>query len=191
MVVGRGRGRGVMDAIDIIKAEHRNLDRVLGVLGESLDHLSTDGPKPNLDLLFSIVYYVRVFPDKLHHPKEEQFLFPALLRQRPELSGVVQELERQHALGAQSLDRLDAALKAFDRDYPKGLEALHDAGRSFIRAQREHMGVEEREILPAARACLKGKDWGPISQAFAKNTDPVFGENIDVGFRVLFNRITR
>jgi branched-chain amino acid transport system ATP-binding protein len=179
------------DAIEIIRTEHKNLDRVLGVLDEALGRLSATGPKPNLDLLFSIVYYVRVFPDKVHHPKEEQALFPALRRHRPELGAVVDELERQHARGTQSLDRLDTALKAFDQDYPKGLDALLDAGRSFVRAQREHMGLEEREILPAAKACLTAEDWAPIKRTFAANADPLFGENIEAGFRSLFTKITR
>jgi hypothetical protein len=52
-------------------------------------------------------------------------------------------------------------------------------------------GVEEREVLPAARACLKDDDWKPIRRAFAKNTDPVFGEHIEMGFRALFDRTTR
>jgi len=51
--------------------------------------------------------------------------------------------------------------------------------------------VEEREVLPAARACLKDDDWKPIRRAFAKNTDPVFGEHIEMGFRALFDRTTR
>lgn len=178
-------------AIEIIQTEHRNFDRVLGVLGEALDRLAADGPKPNLDLLFSIVYYVRVFPDKVHHPKEEQVLFAALRRHRPALCTVIDELERQHASGSQGLARLDEALKAFDRDYPRGLDALRDAGRDYIRSQRDHMGLEEREILPAAKACLTAEDWVPIRRAFGANTDPLFGDNVDAGFRALFARITR
>ena len=179
------------DAIEIIRAEHRNLDAVLGVLGKALDQLSAEGPKPNLDLLFSIVYYVRVFPDKLHHPKEETVLFPALRRRQPALAPVMDELEVQHQRGRESLEQLDGVLKAFDRDYPKGLDGLRQAGHAFIRSQREHMGIEEREILPAAEACLDDRDWPPIRRAFGTNVDPLFGENVEAGFRALFERITR
>ena len=179
------------DAVQIIRMEHRNLDLVLGALAEALDHLSVDGSKPKLDLLFSIVYYVRVFPEKVHHPKEEQVLFPALRRHRPEFGPVIEELERQHAAGAKDLDRLDAALKAFDRDYPKGLDALLEAGRNFVQSQRQHMGLEEREIIPAAKECLTDEDWVPIRRAFGANADPLFGENVEAGFRALFAKITR
>jgi hemerythrin-like domain-containing protein len=34
-------------------------------------------------MLGRIVYYVRVFPDCFHHPKEEKFLFPALRSRDP------------------------------------------------------------------------------------------------------------
>jgi branched-chain amino acid transport system ATP-binding protein len=184
------------DAIEIIRSEHRNLDKVLGVLSDLLDRLDNAGPKPNLEPLFSIVYYVRVFPDKLHHPKEEKFLFPLLRRHRPDLSPVIEELERQHELGRESLESLQKALQDFDRDYPKGFDELLSTGKSFVRSQREHMGIEEREILPAAKEWLaenrlENAEWTPLQRAFEHNSDPLFGENVEAGFRTLFERITR
>lgn len=51
-----------------------------------------------------------------------------------------------------SAERLDAAIKAFDRDYPKGLDALHDAECSFVRSPREHRGWKSgRSCRPPGR----------------------------------------
>lgn len=66
------------DAIEIIHRDHVNLDQFLNVLETVVDGLVPDQPKPNLELLYSAVYYTRVFPDRCHHPKEERYLFGAV-----------------------------------------------------------------------------------------------------------------
>ena len=65
------------DAIEIIHHDHVNLDRFLNVLETAVDGLAPDQPKPNLEPLYSAAYYIRVFPDRCHHPKEERYLFGA------------------------------------------------------------------------------------------------------------------
>jgi len=66
------------DAIEIIHHDHVNLDRFLNVLETAVDGLAPDQPKPNLEPLYSAAYYIRVFPDRCHHPKEERYLFGAV-----------------------------------------------------------------------------------------------------------------
>ena len=66
------------DAIEIIHHDHVNLDRFLNVLETAVDGLAPDQPKPNLEPLYSAAYYIRVFPDRCHHSKEERYLFGAV-----------------------------------------------------------------------------------------------------------------
>ena len=180
------------DAIETIKTEHRNIDRVLAALEDSVAGLAAAGTKSDLDLLYSTLYYIRVFPDKLHHPKEEEYLFKALRRRQPDSAALLDELEKkQHAEGGRLIAELERALTAYDRTYPDGLVVLQEATRTYVDAQREHIAKEEREVLPLARQSLNEEDWGDISGAFATNSDPMFGDNLETGFRALFERITR
>lgn len=182
------------DAIDIIHRDHVNFDRVLTVLDaevEALHRGKAAGRKPDMELLFSIVYYMQVFPERMHHPKEERFLFPALAGAGPETRAVIERLQRQHAEGEERIAELQAAMKRVDEAYPEGVDELRAVAQAYIAYQREHMGVEERELLPKAREVLKDDDWPAINRAFARDSDPVFGENLETGFRALYDRITR
>ena len=179
------------DAIEIILRDHVNLDRVLNVLETVVDGLAPDQAKPDLEPLYSAVYYIRVFPDRCHHPKEERYLFRALRARCPETAELIERLEEQHGEGARLTDALDAALKAFDGGYPAGLEELRAAVRVFVDFQREHIALEERELIPVARNHLEPADWGAINRAFGTDSDPLFGENMETGFRVLLEKITR
>ena len=53
----------------------------------------------------------------------------------------------------------------------------------------QHMRLETKVILPAARQHLTAADWVEIDKAFAKNGDPRFAVDNDEEFRALFARI--
>lgn len=179
------------EGIEVIQREHRNYDRVLAALEAAVARLPERGPKPGLELLASVIYYIRVFPEKLHHPKEEQYLFAPLRRRCPDAAALLDELEAQHHEGGELIERVDRALQAYERDEPGGRAALQQAARAFVEMQRRHIGLEERELLPLARERLSEAEKRAMDGAFAKNTDPLFGENLEAGFRALFERITR
>ena len=89
------------------------------------------------------------------------------------------------------IDALDAALKAFDGAYPDGLEELRATVRAYADFQRRHIDLEERELIPVAHNHLEPADWGAIYRAFGTDSDPLFGENMETGFRALWEKITR
>ncbi len=191
------------NAIERIQSEHSDYARVLSCLLAvvkylqacdrqrlaAVGHMVRARRAPNLDLLFSIIYYIRVFPDKFHHPKEERHLFTAVRNRSPETGTVLDRLVRQHATGKRQIDELDTALKAYERRYPDGLDALSAAAECFVAGQRDHMRLEEEEVIPVAKAMLNEEDWRAIDDAFAGNADPLFGENLAAGVHALHDRI--
>lgn len=180
------------DAIDIIHKDHMNLARVLKVLEDAVAPGAPDAPpkKPNFELLERILYYVRVFPDRCHHPKEEKFLFPALAGEGGEIGEVIAELQRQHVEGERMTAALVEQMHAAEAGFPDGLDELRDAIGAYAAFQRNHIALEESKILPRAREILADADWGAINRAFAADHDPLFGDNVETGFRALFNKIT-
>ena len=191
------------NAIEKIQVEHSDYARVLSCLLTAVGNLRKQESQrltpqghqlrakvaPKLDLLYSIVYYIRVFPDKFHHPKEERHLFKAVRNRSREMTETLDLLVRQHAMGKQQVDELDAALKAYEKQYPKGLDDLAAAAERFVALQREHMYLEEDKVIPVAKAVLTEEDWREIDDAFAGNSDPLFGENLATAFHSLHDHI--
>ena len=56
-------------------------------------------------------------------------------------------------------------------------------------AQREHMNLETKAIMPASQKHLTDEDWAEVARAFAENGDPRFPVDADEEFRQLFSRI--
>jgi len=178
-------------AMGALKTEHRNLAQVLSCLDQEIKRLRSHDEKPDLDLLFSIVYYIRVFPDRYHHPKEDEYLFKILRQRADGVDGVLNELEQEHARFAGLLIALEQALRDYDQGYPKGLDALERQVGEYLEFQWQHMKKEEEQVLPIAEKAFKDEDWAAMNNAFLRHDDPMFGENVRAGFEALRHRIVK
>lgn len=174
---------------DSIRDEHRNIDRVLGCLAELLEGMQGPRGKPKFELLTSIIYYLRVFPYRFHHPKEDQHLFRLLRRRQPSLAPTLDALEREHKEGDRMLEELGGAVDACAESWPQGCEQLFALAATYLEHERKHMQREETEVLPAARRHLLPEDWDDIAHAFSGHADPLFGDRLETGFRALYRHI--
>lgn len=177
---------------NVIHLDHINFDRVLNVLQDTVSELVDGNSKDRQkqDLLYSIIYYIRMYPDQVHHPKEEKHLFPIMLQKCPDARDLIDRLKAQHSMGEQRVGELNDALNAFVKSPEDTKDQLKDAASKFIAFQRDHIGLEERELLPKAYDVLSDDDWEQIEKAFKSNSDPLFGENIETAYQSLFQRIT-
>ena len=176
-------------ALAALNDEHRSLAAV--ILG--LEHLVREardrGAEPQFPLLKAILHYILEFPEKLHHPKEEAYLFAKLRLRTSEFDATLDELARQHESGHEAVLAMDRALAAYEADPVGGLEAFAAAVTHFAATEWPHMSLENKVIFPAARMHLTGEDWKEIAAAFAANGDPRFSVDNDEEFRSLFARI--
>ena len=62
-------------ALEIIREEHRTLAAVLHGLKFMVQEIRSGQAPADFDLFRAMVYYIDAYPERLHHPKEEQFLF--------------------------------------------------------------------------------------------------------------------
>lgn len=177
-------------AISVIVDEHRSLASVLHALRKVLNGASAANTLPDFAMLHQLVRYIRQFPEKLHHPKENTYLF-AKLRQRTHTVDVaLATLDEQHADRA-TLDALESALRRFEQTGAAGEQDFSHALDAYTTAQWQHMSLEEQVILPAAKEYLRAEDWQEISLAFSTNGDPRLCTGTHDEFRAMFAEIAR
>ena len=176
-------------ALAILRDEHRSLAAVAHGLELLAREARMQGRPPRFDLLRAIVYYIREFPEKQHHPKEDAHLFRKLRERTGEFNETLAELEQQHRDGHRLVDDLEQAVTRYEADPEGGFEPFEQAVARFVASQESHMRLETRVILPAAFEHLTPEDWDEIGRAFAENGDPRFSADTDEEFRQLFIRI--
>ena len=175
-------------ALTIIRDEHRALASVLKGLQYLLDPVHSGRQKPDFALMKAILAYIEHFPDRLHHPKEDQYLFPVLRERDPSVCVVLDELERQHHSGPDVIARVAQAMRDCEANASQ-LASLKQAVDDYADFQWSHMRKEEQEIRPAAERALLPADWELIDAAFKSNNDPLVGVERQQEFRELFRRV--
>lgn len=176
-------------ALTIILDEHRSLASVIHGLRFLIREMKEKGKEPNFKLLWAMVFYVETFPQRLHHPKENAYLFRKLRERTHEADEITAELEKQHADGDRHVKDLELALGRFEAGAPDGLERFAAAAETFANEVTRHMAMEENRLLPLAKKYLTSEDWAQIADAFSENGDPRFDHESDQEFRHLFTRI--
>jgi hemerythrin-like domain-containing protein/nucleotide-binding universal stress UspA family protein len=181
-------------AIAIIQDEHRSLAAVVRAL-EALVDAAAKGQAPiDEKLVRAMLRYIESFPETLHHPKEDAYLFRCLSLRTQEFDAAISQLRAEHAAGDGLLQEMQSALDAWvaasgEVAKQQAVLALVAAVGRFAEAQWSHMNLEENTILPAARAHLTSDDWKEIHAAFAANGDPRFDTELDDDFKRLYARI--
>src|SRR6185436_20752280 len=126
-------------AINRIKAEHRALACILGAIQVLVARYREPDTAPDFELLDLMLRYIENVPDRLHHPKEDQVLFPALMRNSPAALQLIDRLERDHARGEPMIAALRGAFDAFSVGAANGLNRLATAVDDFAESYWDHM----------------------------------------------------
>jgi nucleotide-binding universal stress UspA family protein len=177
-----------IQAIGIIRDEHRSLAAVMHAWLHLIKTAREQGTTPDPALMQAMVHYIQTFPVALHHPKEEGYLFRLLRERTSEVNADLDELERQHERDQQLVAKLaETVTRHTAGEAP--IEEIEQAVSRYAAFIWEHLGREEGVILPAAQRHLTDADWKEINAAFSENQDPRFGADTDAEYRRLFSRI--
>jgi hemerythrin-like domain-containing protein len=181
-----------MSAYEVAAATIRYEHHTLGLVVEALQRLLTDIEKqyaePDFALFAAALYYIEDFPERCHHPKEDEYLFNALRRRTAEFNATLDELQADHIRSGRMVTYMERSLVRFQAGVADGLARFKEAVDAYVVMLRQHMHTEEI-VIERARDILSGEDWQRIAEAFGANADPLFGANGREEFRKLYLRI--
>ena len=173
-----------------IREDHASLAAVLHSLRLMLDQGPGDEPAAFFDVMRAMLFYIDEFPERQHHPKESQWLFPKVAERSPEAAQAIERLEREHVGGEAAVRELQHLLLGWELMGETRHQAFADALQHYIHFYLEHMRLEEAVVLPAAQQHLDAADWAAMDAAFASNTNPLAqGPARDPAYDRLFTRI--
>jgi len=175
-------------ALRIIYDEHRSISAVLSGLKSLAQMVQEAKLRPEFKAFRAMIYYIDAFPERMHHPKEDEHLFARLLQRMPDTRALVEGLSAEHVRGRQLVRDLEQTLLEFEETWPKGVEKFTAAIDAYAQFHWQHMNKEEKELLPLAQRALLAQDWDAIAAAFAGNADPI-ADLREKDFATLFQRI--
>ncbi|WP_027474890.1 hemerythrin domain-containing protein [Curvibacter gracilis] len=178
------------ECIKVIQEEHTALAAMLRSMLMMLDRGPGDEPESFFDVMRAMLFYIDEFPERLHHPKESDLLFPRVARHSPHVMTVVEQLERDHMKGETAVRELQHLLLAWELMGDGRRKRFEDELRRYIDFYLDHMRLEETVIIPEARKVLDEGDWKALDEAFLSNADPLVNPSLrDPAYDRLFTRI--
>jgi len=175
------------DAIAMWHAEHVDYSRLLDVLEEQVAAFHA-GRDPNYSLMLDVVSYLRHFPDRFHHPREDA-AFARLVELDPRLQLPINRLLQEHRVIAAAGEELLKRLNEVVDGASIARETLEAAAAVFLVYYRYHMATEEMEVLPRAAKMLTRDDWRIVASAVSSAPDPLFGDGVEERYRELRKQI--
>ena len=178
--------------LDIIRDEHSSLAAMLQSMRMMVDRGPGDDPRNFFEVLRAMLFYIDEFPERRHHPKESQLLFPRVVRAAPEVGLAIARLDRDHEYTERAVRDVQHLLLAWEllgesRRKPFTIEFTR-----YVNLYLEHMRLEESDVLPVAERLLSQADWDELDAEFEKNCDPLTGKyQPDPVYEALFSRIVR
>ena len=178
------------ECIKVIQEEHTALAAMLRSMLMMLDGGPGDEPENFFDVMRAMLFYIDEFPERLHHPKESDLLFPRVARHSPHVMTVVEQLERDHMKGETAVRELQHLLLAWELMGEGRRKRFEDELRRYLDFYLDHMRLEETVIIPEARKVLDEGDWKALDEAFLSNADPLVNPSLrDPAYDRLFTRI--
>lgn len=178
-----------MEALNIISAEHRGMWRLLTALDSIGHEMQGSGASAPAEVVVLMLDYLDSYIDRMHHPKEDEFLFRVLRERSAEAAKDIDRLQREHEAGPEHLAALRQLALAVGRGDKESRKQFFASLTTFTAMLQQHIRSEETTVMPLARKVLTADDWKEIDAAFLDNDDPLFGTTAKAEFAELKARI--
>jgi hemerythrin-like domain-containing protein len=173
--------------IDVMRQEHRNIEKLLLVLERELSVFDRT-ERPDYEVVWAVISYFKVYPDAYHHPQEEM-VFKKLAARDPAAAAKIGDLAAEHRSGSERLRRVAHAVEFVLKDQEVLRQTVDDIIRDFIAQERRHIAMEERDFFPAAVKALRPQDWAEIAMTLTDRKDPLFSEIAEARFELVRKHI--
>ena len=148
------------DVLDQLLREHRELEKLIAVLGQQLLMLE-NGKTPDFNTLKTVFQYFGNYPDLLHHPKED-LVYDRLKQRDPALAAGISGIVAEHFELEAMTRRVAGLVAALMRPGLAPDDGLVELGRAYVDFHRRDIAVEETELFP--RTLVKSRSLNNASQ---------------------------
>lgn len=160
--------RSTVKPTDLLKQEHRAIERALNVLEREL-RCAERGEQVRFKTLHDALWFIRAFADQCHHNKEEELLFPAMERKGfPRSAGPLAVMLHEHDAGRSHVRAMDESLERYEGGETQALATFTHHARAFIGLLREHIQKEDRILFEMADQHLSFADQEQLYLEFLK-----------------------
>lgn len=147
-----------------------------------------DGDDTDFELLHDVMHYMTVYPDAVHHPKEDR-IYAELKAVRPDLSVGFDRITVDHRNIAELGIRLRHELASVNAGGIVRRKAVVADTLRYVNTLRGHMQWEELDLFRRIEEMVAEGHELIEASTFLQTSDPVFGPEVEANFSRLFDSL--
>ena len=163
-------------SIRIIHDEHSALTAMLRSMGMLVQRGPQDRPEQFFDVLRAMLFYMDEFPERLHHTKETELLFPPVAARSAATREVIAQLTHEHDVGEAKVRELQHLLLGWELLGDSRRAEFEEALKAYVDFYLTHIRLEESVVIPEALKVLDDADWMLLDTAFTTQSNPITGK---------------
>ena len=154
-----------MKPTEQMKEEHEGIKLMLRVLEKILSNTE----KINQEHLAKILEFLKGFVDKCHHGKEEDLLFPAMVKAGvPKEGGPIAVMLVEHEQGRGYIRNMSEAFDRLRKGDGKALGKIAENGEDYIARLAQHIEKENNILFAMADKVLSTSTQDELEEGFEK-----------------------
>lgn len=177
-------------SLEIIQKEHEHLSIVIQAMLSFVRSIKGGNENQDLKIFRTMLYYITEYPERIHHPKEDQILFAKIKERTHQLDNELDALSEQHSNGELLVHRLHDALLRYEFGGMEAFQHFHALVEQYAHFYYAHMRTEEERILPIAKLILNDADWKVVDASFIKNQEMMDETGQRYNYEQLFAQIS-
>ena len=166
-----------------LREDHRNMNLVLNILDDLVEQMDA-GKDPDFELFDEIMRYMTVYPDAVHHPKED-IVYEQLRAKRPDLTERLDHVPDDHSDIAHLSSLLRDEVEAIIAGAAVRREKMIEDTAAYVSRLRIHIQWEEEDLFTRIDKMLDAEPQKVDISEYEHIKDPVFELEIEAGFRRL------
>ena len=170
-----------------LRQDHRNMNLMLALVEREAD-LIYAGEEPDFELLHDVMHYMTIYPDTVHHPKEDR-IYAELRAVRPDLSAGFERITMDHRHIAELGMKLKNDIGSISAGTFVQRKAVVGNALRYVNTLRGHMQWEELDLFRRVDEMIRDGHRIIDTAIYSQTTDPVFGPEVQENFGRLVTSI--
>ncbi len=178
-----------MKATQQLKDEHESVRLILRILGEVSRQLDSEGKIPQ-EHFEGILEFLKVFVDRCHHGKEEELLFPVLVKVGIPQDGPIAALLYEHEIGRKYVRVITDTFERHKLKDTSAASAIAQNVQDYIALLTDHIEKENNILFAMADDRLSEEAQDELFDGFEKIEASRIGAGKHEEFHVLLHKLS-
>jgi hemerythrin-like domain-containing protein len=170
-----------------LRRDHRNIAMLLDLIEREVELIAVGSPA-DFELLHDVMQYMVVYPDAVHHPREDR-LYAELRARRPDLAVGFERISSDHLLISIRGRKLRDDFASVESGGMIARASLVAEALRYVNLLRSHMQWEEIDLFTRCHEMAAEGYRFHILNGLEDSHDPLFGRQAKARYHRLLERI--